>query len=206
MAKHPSLFVAIAATAILLVGCDSFAVLEQFHKGPLSLTVEKDSVQQGETIGLSPAGGAPPYSYVLVEGALYFAGTLGSVSGNTYTAGSSIGTVIIQLTDTDGTSVDAVVTIIPPTPASFIAQPNAATPTANDILLSWSYADTSLISGFQIQRSSDGSTFTALATQQSTATSYVDSPLNPNQTYYYRMYAVADAYQSLPTVVLGSTP
>ena len=204
--KHPSLFIAIVAASILLVGCDSFAVLEQFRKGPLSLTVEKDSVQQAETIGLSPAGGVPPYSYVLVEGALYSAGTLGSVSGNTYTAGSAIGTVFIQLTDTDGTSVDAVVTIIPPTPASFNAQPNSATPLANDILLSWSYADTSLISGFQIQRSSDGVTFTVLATEPSTSTNYVDSPVNPNQTYYYRMYAVAGAYQSLPTAVLGSTP
>jgi len=178
----------------------------QFHRTfSLSLTLQKGSVQQGETISLYPVGGAPPYSFGLVAANLYYTGTLGSITNQAYTAGTSIGNVTIHLTDADGSSVDSQVTIIPPTPTSFNVQNNTGGP-GNDLLLSWGYGNTSLSSGFQIQRSTDGVTFTDLVSQPTTATSYVDSPLNPGQTYYYRMYAVAGPYQSLLTGVMGASP
>ena len=180
-------------------------MLDQFHKGsPLSLTLQVDSVQQGETTNLYPSGGTPPYTFGLVEGSLYCPGSLGSIADQDYTAGTAIGTVLIHLIDAAGTSVDSVVTIIPPTPTAFSVQANPA-PT-NDIDLGWSYGDQLLISGFQVQRSTDGVTFTNLVSEPSSATTYTDTGLNQNHMYYYRIYAVAGPYQSLPTTVLGAQP
>ncbi len=200
-------FPAAAALSIVLASCDAFAVLDQFNKGyPLSLTLGATSVQQGATISLYPSGGTPPYSFGLLAGDLFYVGSLGSISSQTYTAGNAIGAVVIYLSDTSGATVDALVTIVPPTPGSFNLAPSGT----NAILISWSYTNTTLISGFLIQRSTDGVTFTNVTNQPNSATSYLDSPLNPNQTFYYRMYAVAstaaNTYQSFPTGVLGSMP
>ncbi|MGA2766601.1 MAG: fibronectin type III domain-containing protein [Spirochaetia bacterium] len=199
--------IAAGALSIALASCDSYAVLDQFHKGsPLNLVLEAASVQQGATINLYPSGGTPPYSFGLLAGDFYYVGTLGSISGQTYTGGNAIGAVVIYLSDASGATVDAVVAIMPPTPGSFNVQPSGT----NAIQISWSYGNLSLISGFLIQRSTDDVTFTSVTSQPNSATSYIDSPLNPNQTYYYRMYAVAstaaNTYQSLPTGVLGSMP
>lgn len=210
MYKHLGALLTAGALSIVLASCDSYKVLDQFYKGsPLSLVLEAASVQQGETINLYPSGGTPPYSFGLLAGDLYYVGSLGSISGQTYIAGNAIGSVVIYLSDSSGATVDAVVTIVPPTPGSFTIAPSGT----NAILISWGYTNTALISGFLIQRSSDGVTFTTFTnptTLQNTATSYLDSPLNPNQTYFYRMYAVAstaaNTFQSLPTGVLGSMP
>ncbi len=206
MRNHVVAFLTAGALSVMLASCDSFAVLGQFQRGsPLSLTLQNASVQQGATTSLYPSGGTPAYSFGVVAGNLYYPGTLGSISGQVYTAGDAIGTVIIHLSDSSGAAVDAVVTIIPPAPTSFNVQANPGNP-SNDILVSWSYTNTALISGFVIQRSTDGATFTNVTNQPNTATTYTDTSLVQTQTYYYRMYAVADPIQSLPTAVLGSTP
>lgn len=196
-----------AALWITLAGCDSYSLLAEFQRGsPLSLTLQQASLQQGGTTTLYPVGGKAPYSFGVVAGNLYYSGTLGSISAETYTAGTSIGTVIIRVTDEEGATAVAVATIVPPTPSGFTVQPNPPSPPNNDMLISWSYGSTALISGFLIQRSTDGVTFTALTTQASGATSFVDSPLGPGTTYYYRMFAVSGPYQSLPTGVTGNIP
>ncbi len=206
MHRQRPLLPAIVWLSIILAGCDSFSVLGQFHRtSSLSLTLQKSSVQQGEIISLYPAGGTPPYSFDLVAGSIFYSGTLGSISSQSYTAGTSIGTVTIRVSDADSSTADSQVTIIPPTPTGFTAAPNPGPP-ANDILLSWSYSNTALISSFEIQRSSDGVTYTNIVSQPNTATSYVDPGLTPAQTYYYRMYAVAGSFQSLLTAVTSSTP
>jgi hypothetical protein len=200
-------FLAAGTLSLTLSGCDEFSVLGEFQRGmPLNLTLENASLLQGASTTLYANGGKAPYSFGVAAGNLYYSGSLGSVSGQTYTAGNAIGTVIIHLTDANGAGADAVATIVAPTPGSFNAQPYTVTGPNNDILVSWSYVNLALISGFLIQRSSDGVTFTNLTTQPNSATTYVDSPVNPNQTYYYRMYAVSGAYQSLPTGVVGSMP
>jgi hypothetical protein len=205
--KHLGVLLSAGALSIALASCDSYKVLDQFYKGsPLSLALEAASVQQGAAIQLYPSGGTSPYSFGLLAGDLFYVGTLGSISGQTYTAGNAIGVVVIFLSDASGATVDAVATIVPPTPGSFNVAPSGT----NAILISWSYTNTALISGFLIQRSTDGVTFANLTNQPSSATSYLDSPLNPNQTYYYRMYAVAstaaNTFESLSTGVLGSLP
>ncbi len=206
MRQRLAALLAAGTVCLALAGCDSFSVLGQFQRGsPLNLALQEDTLLQGAATDLYPSGGEPPYSFGVVAGNLYYTGTLGSVSGETYTAGTAIGTVIIHLTDAAGTGADAVVTVIPPTPASFAVQPNPGLP-ANDILVTWSYSNTALISGFTIQRSLDDVTFATVASQPSSATSYVDPALAPGTTYYYRMYAIAGTYQSFPTGVMGSTP
>jgi hypothetical protein len=201
-----SLFPAIVSLSIVLAGCDSFSILGQFRRiSSLSLTVQKSSVQQGETISLYPTGGRAPYAFGVVAGNIFYSGTLGSVSSQQYTAGTSIGSVTIHLSDADGNTADSQVTIVPPTPTAFTAAPNPGLP-ANDILLTWGYPNTSLISGFEIQESPDGVTFTNLVSQPAGAISYVDPSRTPGTTYYYRMYAVSGPFQSLLTGVSGSTP
>lgn len=196
----------IALICMALSGCDSFSVLGVFTRtNGLTLTVQKDTVQQGETIDLYPAGGTPPYSFGVVgEDLPYSSGTLGSVTNGQYTAGTDVGTVLIHLVDSSGFSVDSPVVILPPTPATFSAAPNPGLP-ANDILLSWTYSNALAISGFLIQRSPDGVAFTNLPTQFPSTNSYIDTGLSPATTYFYRLYAVSGAYQSL-AMTAASTP
>jgi len=198
---------AVAAICLTLTGCDSFSVLAEFKRGfPLSLTLQQATLLQGASISLYPTGGRAPYSFGVLAGNLYYSGTLGTISGQTYTAGTSIGTVIIHLTDANGATEDAVATIVPPTPSGFTVQPNSVTPSPNDILVTWSYGNTAFISSFTIERSSDGITFAAVTSQPTSATSWVDAPLTPGTLYYYRMYAVSGTYQSFDTSIQGSTP
>lgn len=198
---------AIVSLSIVLAGCDSFSLIGQFRRvSSLGLTLQKASVQQGETISLYPAGGTPPYSFGLEAGNLYYSGTLGSITNQSYTAGTSIGTVTIHLIDSDGDTADSSVTIIPPTPTGLSALPDpSASP--NDIDVTWNlYATPLLISGLEIERSLDGVTFASLTNPSSGTTLFVDQPLTPGQMYYYRIYAVSGAFRSLPTGVAASTP
>jgi hypothetical protein len=206
MRGQRSFLPAIALLSIVLAGCDSFSILGQFKRIPsLSLTVQKSSVQQGETISLYPTGGTPPYSFGVVAGNIFYSGTLGSVSSQSYTAGTSIGTVTIHLIDADGNTADSTVTTIAPAPTGFTAGPDpSASP--NDVDLSWSYATPPLISGFAIERSLDGVTFTSVTNQPSGATFFLDQPLSQGVTYFYRIYAVSGSFRSLPTSASVSLP
>jgi hypothetical protein len=55
--------------------------------------------------------------------------------------------------------------------------------------------------GYEIERSLDGINFTVITTTTADATSYVDTGLNANTIYYYRIRAVNAAGQSLPVTV-----
>ncbi len=216
-ARHVIMLVFLAFLSLGLVGCDSFSLLDQFARidgtAALQLTLQKDTVQPRETIDLYPSGGVPPYSFGLVADDLYYDAGLGSVAEQKYTAGDSIGKVEIHLSDGRGGVVNSVVTIIPPAPDNFTAQAYVATSgNKNGIELQWTYTDTALISGFLLQRSTDGgTTFPDSQNLSSSLTSYVDSTAsNRNTTYTYRLYAVANltsgTIQSLSTAYKSANP
>src|SRR5262249_52768438 len=75
----------------------------------------------------------------------------------------------------------------PPIPAS-PSNLNAAEVSSGGINLSW--ADNSMNeSGFKIERSTDGTTFTQIATVASNTTTYASAGLNASHKYYYRVRA-----------------
>jgi hypothetical protein len=61
------------------------------------------------------------------------------------------------------------------------------------VTLTWSYSSTAE-TGFKVERSSDGTTFSQIATVGATVRSYVDSGVN--RTEYYRVRAYNSASNS----------
>lgn len=192
----------------LIIGCDNYSLHDQFYNDDdeeyeITLVPQKTSLQQGELIDLYPSGGIEPYSFNIVEGSLYYSGTLGSIADERYTAGTSIGTIQIQVTDINNYSAETELTIIPPTPSGFIV----GSVGTNRIDLSWSYSDTSIISGFRIMRKrADEEAFEHVTDSSNSATSFSDSPLNPTFLYSYYIYAVSGEYISLPTATESDQP
>jgi len=60
-------------------------------------------------------------------------------------------------------------------------------------------------SGFQIERSSNGTTFWPVATVAANATSFRDSPLFANTSYWYRLRAYNDGGNSLYSSIAMAT-
>jgi fibronectin type 3 domain-containing protein len=82
-----------------------------------------------------------------------------------------------------------------PPPAGTIHSGNPRSPTAltavaassSEIDLSWT--DVSTETGYRVERSTDGTSWTAVATTGRDVTTYRDKGLNPTTTYYYRVIA-----------------
>jgi hypothetical protein len=198
-------------TVILLLPtlqtCDDFSLSDRFqYTGGLTLSLQRTEVDRMESTTLYPKGGVPPYSYAVMENDLFWVGGIGSFasnSSNTFYAGNSIGGVTIRLMDSRSHSVDASIVIMPPVVATFSV---AAVVGLNAIDLSWSYANISMISGFRIERSIEGAGFLFLDTQGSGVTTYRDSGLNKNMTYWYRIFAVSGSYLSRSSPEASAQP
>lgn len=80
----------------------------------------------------------------------------------------------------------------------------AAAISKSQINLSWT-DNSSNESGFSLERSSDGTTFTALATLDANASSYSNTGLAAATTYYYRLRAFNDAGTSAYTASVSAT-
>src|SRR5207244_7505685 len=81
-----------------------------------------------------------------------------------------------------------VVTVKPaPTPAA-PSNLNATATSSSQINLAWS-DNSNNETGFKIERSTDGSSFTQIGTVGSNVTSYPDSGLSESTKYYYRVRA-----------------
>ena len=91
-----------------------------------------------------------------------------------------------------------------PAPQNFTVSGSTGNP--NSIMISWEYSIAE-IDGFRIMRSENGGVFTEIMNESqlsSSARNYENIGLNGGTTYTYRMYAVADGFQSRPTPELSS--
>jgi hypothetical protein len=73
---------------------------------PLEINPRIVTVTAGRSYGFSAGGGIPPYTYDILSGD-------GSFSGDTYTAGLTPGTAVVQVSDSIGNQDQATVTISP---------------------------------------------------------------------------------------------
>ncbi|NHI03707.1 hypothetical protein DYY67_0777 [Candidatus Nitrosotalea sp. TS] len=88
-----------------------------------------------------------------------------------------------------------------------LSPPNIAATTVSDskINLSWA-APSGTITGYKIERSIDGSTWSAVTSNTGTATtSYSDTGLNPSTTYYYRIFAIGDGGTGSASSIASAT-
>jgi fibronectin type 3 domain-containing protein len=80
-----------------------------------------------------------------------------------------------------------------------------ASVSSNRVNLAWTDRSTDE-TGFQIERSANGTTFTVLTTTAANVTSYTDSSVTVGQRYYYRVCAKNNAGLSAYTNVVSITP
>jgi predicted phage tail protein len=148
-----------------------------------------------------PSAGPAPH-----EGAVYaVAGSSGQTSGGTLNHPAmfiSLNVLGSMVLDVDGNRLDAVFldstgvrrdyfTLVKGTTLAPPAAPGGLTATAASsqrIDLAWTDNATNE-DGFQIERSTDGSTFAPHGTAGANATTYADSTVAPQQTYWYRLRA-----------------
>jgi hypothetical protein len=182
-----------------VAGCDSFSLLDQFSRG-LSLVLQKSTVKPGEQSLLYPGGGIEPYSFAVVAENLYDTGQTsdpGTIMNHVYTAGESIGTVKIWLTDSVGNHVEKQITVLPWKPLNFNVNGYAPGPTT--IELFWTYNSPGYIEGFRILRSKDGGPFEEIFWTGSSTWCYADESASPQENTY-RLYAVAGEFESVYAV------
>jgi hypothetical protein len=87
----------------------------------------------------------------------------------------------------------------PLAPSNVLANPEVDT---NGYLVRVEWTDNAAdASGYQIERSLDGSNFSVIATTAGDATSFTDRNVSPNTYYWYRLRAFNGAGESLPVVV-----
>jgi hypothetical protein len=134
-----------------------------------------------------PTGGTTPYTFAVLTGTLSYDGgngTYGSVNnGNKqYTAGTSVGTFTIQVSDNLGNTATTTVTVLPAAPKNFSASNGGLGLTDT---LTWTYSGTVAITGFTIYSSpsNDGVNFSQLKTVSSTTTQTTNTVVGAG-TYY----------------------
>jgi hypothetical protein len=209
MRKKNLEYLIIIAFILLFDACDQFSLSDVFRdNGDLSLSLQRNVVQQSESIALYPAGGTGPYSYAVMEmenDLSYVGDTASEVSceTNIFTAGNSIGKVTIRLLDAGGKSIDSFVIIRPPAVQSFAVNGVVIT---NEIEVRWIYTNNEMIDSFRIERSIGGSPFITIASPVSGFMYFKDSGLNPNFTYTYKIYAVSGEFLSKASPPLSAKP
>lgn len=169
---------------------------------PLSLATDKAAAPRlVGTVGLTPSGGVKPYSFAVSAFDLYN-GTqtagIGSVSGLSYVAGGAIGKIRITVSDAEGSTAFAYVTVLPPTPTLT----GSRTGGGGTVSLSWAYSENAIIDKFRLEYSVDGGAYASLDEPTSTQTSH--DPINnlaATSTYSYRLYAISGSYESAPAVI-----
>jgi hypothetical protein len=200
---------------LILTGCDSYSILDQFKKDgdsgvtsdpvtppeQLTLTIEKDTVVPYGTATLYPVGGTKPYRFEVFGKDLY-EGTKNNAFGtfveSTFTAGRAIGVLTIRVVDAAEKTAEVTVTVIPPTPESCLITRDSSS-NFGTAYLSWTYEDSTIIDRFEIVRAP---AFTTPPTIGKLKT-YEDNPLSPPNAYTYELIAVAGSFRSA-TVTLAA--
>ncbi|MBW3578974.1 MAG: fibronectin type III domain-containing protein [Actinobacteria bacterium] len=76
----------------------------------------------------------------------------------------------------------------------------------DSIVLSWTASTSSWAEGYEVLRSTDGATYTLIATLAGVQTdTYTDSPLAFSTTYYYRVRTIKTEWTSQPAEVSHTT-
>lgn len=145
----------------------------------------------------------------------------GSTAGNQYSGllpVSDAGTYYVRVVDSDATTgnraLDSVYvdqmflrTDLDPNDSEPVA-PTLLAPVADSpsqVSLSWR-DNSGNERGFDILRSEDGSSFASVGTAAVDATSFIDTSVGPNTSYYYRVDAFTASYTSSSNVVSVETP
>jgi hypothetical protein len=205
MIKQRAWLLGLVLSVPIISGCDSYSLLDQFiPNGGLRLTPQTSTLRPGENSALFLEGGTPPYTVNAANGGLYEDDTaidLGTINyadlDYSYTAGNSLGPVRIRLVDSLGFSTSTTITVTPRAPDSVVA--DGYYPGNSTVQIRWLYPYSDRIAGFRILRSLDGETFVTLADVgllPKSQRDFVDESANPASLNIYRVYAVADSYQS----------
>ncbi len=196
-----ALYSVFLAFLFILFGCDSFSISDHFSRASgevdISLSLEKNSMLRGETIGLNVVGGTAPYTFQKTEKSLY-PGTagefLGAFDALSFTAGGAIGTITLTVLDAAGNTASADVTVVPPPPTNVaIVYDNVA----KEVTLTWLYAETGILTNFMIRYTTDEINFYDKPVS-SASTEDVYKNLPQNKEYYFSLYAVSGSFRSTP--------
>lgn len=163
---------------------------------------------------LLASGGAPPYTWSASAGlpAGLALSASGVVSGTPESAGTFQWTTTV--TDARGTSAASTLTVLitapPPPPPSPLTAPANLTATVsgrNRVLLTWQDT-TDRESGFEIETSTDGVSFTRIATVAAGTTSYTATGVNLKRVHHFRVRASAGDERSpySNVVTVGGNP
>ena len=187
-------------TATSSVSVTVYQTLTSVAVSPGSVSLADGSSQQFTATAKDQFGEAmttqPAWTWTLASGS----GTLNG-SGLYTTPSTGSGTASVQASG-GGLTSSATVTYgsTPLAPSSL----TATAPSGTQVNLSW-VNNASNASGFIIQRSTNGTSWTQLATISATTTSYSDKTVNKRKTYYYRVYAYNSlgnsSYSNVATVV-----
>jgi hypothetical protein len=93
------------------------------------------------------------------------------------------------------------ITVVAPLPAPTNL---VATPGAKQINLTWAYAATG-INGFKIERSTNGKSYSQIATVGAGTTTYLNTNLRSGRKYYYRVRAYNGATHSPYSNIASAT-
>jgi hypothetical protein len=126
--------------------------------------------------------------------------SIGSVSSTgLYAAPTSAGTATVKAVS-GALSGTATVTVLPATPTSV----TASAVTSREVNITWQESTTG-ITGFNIERSTNGTNWTTLTTVGATVRSYLDRSVSRNRTYFYSVQATSPVGNSAWSAPL-STP
>ena len=147
------------------------------------------SVQGTVTVTAVATGGASGYVYTLSSDGAPIAGAgTGSAAWDTWALANGPHTLAASVTDGAGDTATATITV---TIANVPSAPTALTATAASgprVNLAWADASSNE-SGFKIERSTDGVTFTQIGTVTAEVIAYADTTVVAGVTYRYRVRA-----------------
>ncbi len=174
------------------IGTITGATVHVVAAGALGINPLDPEVEEGTAITFMGYGGTPPYFFSLLSGSL---GSIGSGNG-AYTApaiaGENLATVLV--TDSLSASECSVITVVPRSPGNLAADGRYGGP--QEIRITWT--DRSVVEeGYLIERKIDSSgEFSLIATVGPDMEDFVDSGLNPNTAYIYRVRAYRGSLKS----------
>jgi len=174
-----------------LTATSSVAVLVNQTATSLTLTPSSASLPAGTTQQFTPTAKDQFNNVLSTQPAFSWSLTAGSInSAGMYTAPGSIGTATVKAL-AGSLSTAASVTVVPDAPTSVTAKAL----TSRKVSLTWVESTTG-ITGFSIERSTNGTNWSVLANVGATVHSYLDTSVSKNKTYFYSVCATSSVGNS----------